>query len=285
MSARRPCRRKASARRCARPRAISPRAGEDRPRGCRRRISRALSGAGAAAAERFRHGHLESFDRLWVGDDLRPVGRAGPRAGGRGGIRAGAGRRAQGRDALHQRRRIRHAVRRRAREFRLSRRGASSRHGRNGRPAAGFALFGPTCDSFDHLPGPFMLPADIGEGDYIEIGNIGAYGHVMASPFNGFGKYERVRLADAPMMSMYALRIRRRAWPTAAGASAEPMALAYRRPEDGFLGLPTARPGRRRIGRCARHPFPDGGHRQLWRRTAARAGGNHRGQPGAGILR
>jgi len=67
----------------------------------------------------------------------------------------------------------------------------------------GFALFGPTCDSFDHLPGPFMLPADIREGDYIEIGNIGAYGHVMASPFNGFGKYERVQLADAPMMSMY----------------------------------------------------------------------------------
>ena len=71
-------------------------------------------------------------------------------------------------------------------------------------PSAGFALFGPTCDSFDHLPGPFMLPAGIGEGDYIEIGNIGAYGHVMASPFNGFGKYERVTLTDEPMMSIYA---------------------------------------------------------------------------------
>lgn len=71
-------------------------------------------------------------------------------------------------------------------------------------PASGFALFGPTCDSFDHLPGPFMLPADIAEGDYIEIGNIGAYGHVMASPFNGFGKYERVIVTDEPMMSMYA---------------------------------------------------------------------------------
>lgn len=70
-------------------------------------------------------------------------------------------------------------------------------------PLTGFALFGPTCDSFDHLPGPFMLPADIAEGDYIEIGNIGAYGHVMASPFNGFGKYERVVLCDEPMMSMY----------------------------------------------------------------------------------
>jgi len=71
-------------------------------------------------------------------------------------------------------------------------------------PQTGFALFGPTCDSFDYLPGPFMLPADIAEGDYIEIGNIGAYGHVMASPFNGFGRYERVTLTDAPMLSMYA---------------------------------------------------------------------------------
>ncbi|MFP3921363.1 MAG: type III PLP-dependent enzyme [Dichotomicrobium sp.] len=71
-------------------------------------------------------------------------------------------------------------------------------------PASGFALFGPTCDSFDHLPGPFMLPANIAEGDYIEIGNVGAYGRVMASPFNGFGKYERVIVTDEPMMSMYA---------------------------------------------------------------------------------
>jgi len=71
-------------------------------------------------------------------------------------------------------------------------------------PAAGFALYGPTCDSFDYLPGPFLLPADIGEGDFIEIGNIGAYGHVMASRFNGFGRYERVTVRDEPMLSMYA---------------------------------------------------------------------------------
>ncbi len=76
-------------------------------------------------------------------------------------------------------------------------------HGALGGPVTGFALFGPTCDSFDHLPGPFMLPTDIGEGDYIEIGNIGAYGHVMASAFNGFGRYERVTMRDEPMLSMY----------------------------------------------------------------------------------
>jgi len=82
-------------------------------------------------------------------------------------------------------------------------------------PVTGFALFGPTCDSFDHLPGPFMLPADIAEGDYIEIGNIGAYGHVMASPFNGFGKYERVALRDDPMMSIYGGRASARSAGTA----------------------------------------------------------------------
>ncbi len=67
-----------------------------------------------------------------------------------------------------------------------------------------FDLYGPTCDSADHLPGPFLLPDGIGEGDYIEIGNIGAYGRVMASRFNGFGYYDEVIIEDEPMLSMYA---------------------------------------------------------------------------------
>lgn len=66
-----------------------------------------------------------------------------------------------------------------------------------------FALYGPTCDSFDYMPGPFALPAGIREGDYIEIGNIGAYGRVMASRFNGFGIYDTAVLMDEPMLSMY----------------------------------------------------------------------------------
>jgi ornithine decarboxylase len=41
------------------------------------------------------------------------------------------------------------------------------------------------------------------EGDYIEIGQIGAYGRVFASPFNGFGAYDEVILTDEPMLSMY----------------------------------------------------------------------------------
>ncbi len=66
-----------------------------------------------------------------------------------------------------------------------------------------FGLYGPTCDSADFLPGPFVLPAAIGEGDYIEIGNIGAYGRVMAGHFNGYGFYDEVILEDEPMLSMY----------------------------------------------------------------------------------
>jgi ornithine decarboxylase len=68
---------------------------------------------------------------------------------------------------------------------------------------APFALYGPTCDDVDHMKGPYYLPADMAEGDYIEVGNIGAYGRVMATRFNGFGAYEEVELADEPMLTAY----------------------------------------------------------------------------------
>jgi hypothetical protein len=38
----------------------------------------------------------------------------------------------------------------------------------------------------------------------IEVGNIGAYGRVMASHFNGYGYYDEVILEDEPLLSMYA---------------------------------------------------------------------------------
>ncbi|MGH1351400.1 MAG: type III PLP-dependent enzyme [Methyloligellaceae bacterium] len=66
-----------------------------------------------------------------------------------------------------------------------------------------FALYGPTCDSADFMPGPFYLPSDVREGDFIEIGQLGAYGRVMTTLFNGFGRYEYVELEDEPIMSMY----------------------------------------------------------------------------------
>jgi len=74
----------------------------------------------------------------------------------------------------------------------------------NCRTVKTFDFYGPTCDSADYLPGPFLLPERIGEGDYIEVGNIGAYGRVMASHFNGCGYYDEVILEDEPLLSMYA---------------------------------------------------------------------------------
>jgi ornithine decarboxylase len=71
-----------------------------------------------------------------------------------------------------------------------------------------FQLFGPTCDSADQMPGPFWLPEDVGEGDHVEIGMLGAYGVAMATRFNGFGELETVEVGDAPMASMFGLAAR-----------------------------------------------------------------------------
>jgi ornithine decarboxylase len=68
-----------------------------------------------------------------------------------------------------------------------------------------FRFYGPTCDSLDHMPGPFWLPEDIREGDYVEIGMLGAYGIAMNTRFNGFGDAETVEVEDAPMASMFGL--------------------------------------------------------------------------------
>jgi len=75
-----------------------------------------------------------------------------------------------------------------------------------------FSFYGPTCDDMDHMAGPFLLPADIGPGDYIEIGMLGAYGCAMRTGFNGFTAGETVIMADEPMASAYieALPERRR---------------------------------------------------------------------------
>jgi ornithine decarboxylase len=68
---------------------------------------------------------------------------------------------------------------------------------------AEFVLYGPTCDSSDYLPGPFVLPSCVGEGDYLEIGQVGAYGRVLGNRFNGFGVFDEVMLTDEPMLSMF----------------------------------------------------------------------------------
>ena len=72
-----------------------------------------------------------------------------------------------------------------------------------GETLAPFALWGPTCDSIDYMKGPFHLPASVREGDYLEIGNVGAYGRAIAGDFNGYGRYDEVILLDEPMLTMY----------------------------------------------------------------------------------
>jgi ornithine decarboxylase len=64
--------------------------------------------------------------------------------------------------------------------------------------AAGFTLLGPTCDSADAMRGPFMLPADVAEGDWIEIGLLGAYGGCFRTAFNGFDRARMVEVRDTP---------------------------------------------------------------------------------------
>jgi ornithine decarboxylase len=65
----------------------------------------------------------------------------------------------------------------------------------------GFALFGPTCDSVDRMQGPFLLPADVREGDYIEIGQLGAYGGALRTSFNGFDRAQLVEVGDRPLLA------------------------------------------------------------------------------------
>jgi ornithine decarboxylase len=65
------------------------------------------------------------------------------------------------------------------------------------RALRGFSLFGPTCDSADVMRGPFPLPEDIGEGDWIEIGQLGAYGACLRTGFNGFDRARVVEVVDA----------------------------------------------------------------------------------------
>jgi ornithine decarboxylase len=70
------------------------------------------------------------------------------------------------------------------------------------RPMA-FSFYGPTCDDLDRMAGPFELPADVGPGDYIEVGMLGAYGCAMRTQFNGFGVVDSAIVDDEPMASLY----------------------------------------------------------------------------------
>jgi len=66
-----------------------------------------------------------------------------------------------------------------------------------------FSLYGPTCDSADFMKGPFILPNNLKEGDYIEIGQLGAYSLTFRTKFNGFYSNKIFEVHDKPIMSMY----------------------------------------------------------------------------------
>ncbi|HEY1855702.1 type III PLP-dependent enzyme [Acidocella sp.] len=72
--------------------------------------------------------------------------------------------------------------------------------GETGAALAAFGLFGPSCDSIDVMRGPFMLPDDVAEGDWIEIGQLGAYGACLRTAFNGFDRAALVEVADPAML-------------------------------------------------------------------------------------
>jgi len=66
-----------------------------------------------------------------------------------------------------------------------------------------FDFYGPTCDSMDYMKGPFLLPSNIKENDYIELGQLGAYGLTFRTQFNGFYSDEIYEVEDEPIMTLY----------------------------------------------------------------------------------
>ena len=66
-----------------------------------------------------------------------------------------------------------------------------------------FDFYGPTCDSMDYMKGPFLLPNNIKENDYIELGQLGSYGLTFRTQFNGFYSDEIYEVEDNPIMSLY----------------------------------------------------------------------------------
>lgn len=66
-------------------------------------------------------------------------------------------------------------------------------------PLAAFTFFGPTCDTHDAMDGPYLLPNDVAEGDWLEISLMGAYSSVLATNFNGFPVAEMVEIGSRQM--------------------------------------------------------------------------------------
>jgi ornithine decarboxylase len=55
----------------------------------------------------------------------------------------------------------------------------------------------------DFMKGPYMLPNNLKEGDYIEIGQLGSYGLTFRTKFNGFYSDDIFEIEDKSIMSVY----------------------------------------------------------------------------------
>lgn len=67
-----------------------------------------------------------------------------------------------------------------------------------------YRFYGPTCDSLDQMHGPFYLPNNVKEGDFIEVGQLGAYGRTLSTRFNGFTQHKDAYIVDdEPLMTLY----------------------------------------------------------------------------------
>lgn len=64
-----------------------------------------------------------------------------------------------------------------------------------------FSFFGPTCDSADSMEGPFLIPGDVREGDWIELGQLGAYGAALRTGFNGMAETVAVHVSDLSLLA------------------------------------------------------------------------------------
>jgi len=79
---------------------------------------------------------------------------------------------------------------------------ALGEHGQRHGHEVAFDLFGPTCDSIDSMPGPHWLAADTTDGDWIEVGMMGAYSSALRTDFNGFAECHTVLLDDSAWFAL-----------------------------------------------------------------------------------
>ena len=84
---------------------------------------------------------------------------------------------------------------------RLARKADGSAIAAGSAETVGFAFYGPTCDSADFMQGPFYLPSDVKTGDWIELGQLGAYGACLRTAFNGFDRTLMTEVRDEPLLS------------------------------------------------------------------------------------